>query len=688
MQYQSSFKRTRNISPSSSCWSGHGAATAALQPLERRMLLTGEPWGPAAQLIHQDLAAASSRHARYTGASQTIAVLDTGINYRLSVLGGGLGTSSKVIAGRDFVDDDTDPMDTDGHGTAVASLIAGRPFTFEGLHYQGIAPNARLVAVRITDHPEDPVPDALMGRALQWVIDHRVTYGITAVNISFGEGLFRTKTSSGPLAAKFQALRDAGVVVVAAAGNAGIAMSGEGVEYPAADRNVIAVGSVDDFDVISEFSQRGPALDLLAPGQDMVAPTLDGSFAVDFDGTSFAAPLVTGAAALLREANPALRPADVLSIFRASGENNRDGDTEFGAVTRRLFPRLDIQAALTLAELRHPNGSGASSKVGGAGSTSDLSMDRDGVLHFAWYDASAHNIRYATRDTSGRWSAAQIVDNSGDDVGHYLSLSLDQTGKPSIAYFDSTDTDLIYANFKAGAWRSSVVDAAGTTGSFASLAFDKKNLPCIAYYKQTGGDLRFARYDGGRWNLTTIDGAASDAGQSTSLALGPDGRFGIAYEDSTSGVLRFAQQATPESTRWFLRTVDQTRRVSFINLAYDGNGRASISYYDAGPADLKFAALKNGQWRHQLIASKGAVGLYDQLVFTPDGEANIFFHDKLGNRLLMARGHFGAWETMQLQTGGGQFISAIRDGRERELIYTWLDPLANRLKFADVPTPV
>src|SRR3712207_857824 len=92
-----------------------------IEPLEARRLFA---WSAAAQLIDQDTAAASYG---VTGAGTTIAVIDTGIDYTLPSLGGGLGPTKKVMGGYDFVDDDADPMDTDGHGTAVAAAAAARP---------------------------------------------------------------------------------------------------------------------------------------------------------------------------------------------------------------------------------------------------------------------------------------------------------------------------------------------------------------------------------------------------------------------------------------------------------------------------------------------------------------------------------------------------------------------------------
>src|SRR5215218_8768903 len=86
----------------------------AIESLETRVLFA---WSPYAQLVNQDDAA--SKFATVTGAGTTVAVIDTGVDYTQPSLGGGFGAKFKVIAGYDFVDNDSDPMDESGHGTNV-----------------------------------------------------------------------------------------------------------------------------------------------------------------------------------------------------------------------------------------------------------------------------------------------------------------------------------------------------------------------------------------------------------------------------------------------------------------------------------------------------------------------------------------------------------------------------------------
>src|SRR5687767_471424 len=132
------------------------------ESLEPRKLMA---WSSYAQLVNQDEAAAA--YSSITGEGVTVAVIDTGIDYNLAALGGGIGAGHKVLGGYDFYSNDSDPMDVSGHGTGVASVIAAEPYTVGGVTYQGVAPDANLVALRVGT--ASSISDENIERALQWV---------------------------------------------------------------------------------------------------------------------------------------------------------------------------------------------------------------------------------------------------------------------------------------------------------------------------------------------------------------------------------------------------------------------------------------------------------------------------------------------------------------------------------------
>jgi subtilisin family serine protease len=641
--------------------------TTSVEALERRSLLA---WNAAGALIDQDTAAAT--YPTITGQGVTVAVLDTGVDYNHPALGGGFGPGHKVKAGHDFADNDDDPMDTFGHGTNVTGIIAANSFNIGSDNYQGIAPGADIVAVRIAKGGE-AVSDATMEQALQWVEDHRVEYNISVVNISFGAGSFDTDHTIASLSDNLQRLRAAGVLIVSPSGNNGTG-GGAGIEWPAADPSVAAVGSVSLADTISTFTQRGKLLDLLAPGEGVGTTNVGGGSAT-VSLTSFSSPVVAGAAALLKQVDPSLRADDMMSILRASGA--RKDDSSFGSL--QTYSRVDLDNAITMAYQRKPD---PATDVGSLGAANDLAYDRDGVLHFAYYNPAIHNIKYATRNTSGLWSATKVVDTTGNDVGATLSLALDPTGKPALAYYDATHGDANYARFDGQKWKISIIDSKNIAGQFPSLAFDLAGNPVVAYYRKTSGDLRVMRHDGTQWVRNEVD-VADNVGQFNSLSVSANGTIGVAYADATHGDLKYAQTAGTGG-QWSVETVDDLRGTAFISLAFNSSNQPAISYYDAYPADLKFASKSSGSWQSGTVAQKGAQGLFTSLWFDNSNNANIVYYNRKANGIFRVTGNLSGWTAQQLRLPAGtQGIAAPRfDGTGGS--YSWWSDEKQKLLTGDV----
>jgi subtilisin family serine protease len=169
-----------------------------------------------------------------------------------------------------------------------------------------VAPEAKILPVRVLSADgSGSVFDAVRG--LRWAR----TRGAQVVNLSFG-----VATRSAILQdAVEEALRD-GVVIVAAAGNAGLELP----EYPAALRNVVAVASVEADGTRSAYSNFGAHISLCAPGTGITSTFVNGEFAT-WSGTSFSAPLVSGAAALLRSARPGMPNGSVAALLRKTARS-------------------------------------------------------------------------------------------------------------------------------------------------------------------------------------------------------------------------------------------------------------------------------------------------------------------------------------------------------------------------------
>jgi subtilisin family serine protease len=246
------------------------------------------------------------------GSGITVAVIDTGIDYLHPALGGGFGGGFKVEGGYDFVNDDADPMDDNGHGTHVAGTIAAN-----SPELLGVAPEASLVAFKALDDRGVGIESSILAaieRTLDVNGDGDLSDRVDVVNMSLGgPGGYQD-----PLSRAVDNAVDAGVVFCIAAGNDGAVLS---IGSPGTAQKAITVGASTAEQGIASFSSRGPnALDytikpdVVAPGAN-VRSALIGGGTTTASGTSMATPHVAGVAALIREIHPGWTPQMVKSAL-------------------------------------------------------------------------------------------------------------------------------------------------------------------------------------------------------------------------------------------------------------------------------------------------------------------------------------------------------------------------------------
>ncbi len=316
--------------------------------------------------LERTAAATGARLARrqmsVTGKGIGVAVIDSGITLWHDDLNlSGKSWSPRVAHFKDFTSDGrtfawrSGQSDEYGHGTHVAGIIAGTGFDSDGAR-SGIAPGAHLIGLKVLDgEGHGYISDVI--EAIDYAIAVRSTYNIRVINLSVASGVFESYWLD-PLTLAARRASDAGIVVVAAAGNLGRDAQGEpqfgGITSPGNAPWVLTVGATSHSgtarrgdDAMGSFSSRGPTWIDFSAKPDIVAPgvgvesLVDGHSALyaslpgylvegterggykpylSLSGTSMAAPVVAGTVALMLQANPALTPNAVKAILQYTAE--------------------------------------------------------------------------------------------------------------------------------------------------------------------------------------------------------------------------------------------------------------------------------------------------------------------------------------------------------------------------------
>ena len=438
----------------------------------------------------------SAHAAGFDGSGQTIAVIDTGIYPGQEDLTG------QVIDSADFIDG------VPGfrfHGTAVAGIMAAN--AGNGVGIEGIAPGAKLIDARVCTPTACDL--SAVANGIVWAVGH----GATVINLSLG-----SEMPDPALQAVLRWATAQGVVVVAAAGNSGCALVGwwgtdtnctaaaVPANYPGAYPDVIGVGAVDSTDAVPTYSSYGPYVDIAGPaGVTTTAPPL---YTQGFAGTSAASPHVAAVAALVREANPSLTPAQVQAVLEASASTpavtpthpvwvTPDGAVDTTSVTARSLVGagiVDAMAATSLAaslgarpaapSVEPGDGSlavtwspfdGASSyavlvdghtraiSVTPDGSATDLTDGAQYAVQVAALDADGATIAVsapalATPDPPANLPAPTVVQATNDSSG--ITLRLAANSSWHVYQLSRVDTpSVVVATFRQGPNETTVSDS-------------------------------------------------------------------------------------------------------------------------------------------------------------------------------------------------------------------------------------
>ncbi|MEI7907310.1 MAG: S8 family serine peptidase, partial [Bacteroidota bacterium] len=243
--------------------------------------------GSASQDIPKNPASAA------TGKQVRIGIIDTGIDYNHEAFGKGFGSGFAVTGGYDFVNNDPDPMDDNGHGTHVAGIIGGNSATITGA-----AKDAILFAYKVLDQSGSGSSSSVIA-----AIEQAMRDSIQVLNLSLGTP---SGSADDPLTSAVNRAVQSGMIVVVAAGNTGEYST---INSPGTAEFALTVGATDA-NAIASFSSKGPETenyrikpDIVAPGVNILSAKKGGGY-VQMSGTSMATPYVTAIAAGMRELHP------------------------------------------------------------------------------------------------------------------------------------------------------------------------------------------------------------------------------------------------------------------------------------------------------------------------------------------------------------------------------------------------
>jgi serine protease AprX len=366
--------------------------------------------------------------AGLTGAGVTIAVLDSGLWQDLLQNYG-----TRVLATQTVLNGATGPVQGDayGHGTHVTSIAAGGAQNLAG-QYLSIAPRANLVEVQaFNGKGQGRYVDVIAG--INWIVANRQKYNIRVLNLSFGAPP-QSYYWDDPLNQAVMAAWQAGIVVVAAAGNAG--PSPMTVEVPGNVPYVITVGALTDNytpndysdDRLASFSSTGPTYEgfvkpeLIAPGGHITASMSSAAYLANIDpnsmmpgenlftmsGTSMAAAVTSGVVALMIQADPSLTPDTIKCRLMASAE---PAVTSAGTLAYSVFQQgaglIDALAAVS-------SGAGGCANVG-----LNVTADLAGTTHFGGpANETANGQFYIMNMGASFWGTPQSGDGLTWDAGY------------------------------------------------------------------------------------------------------------------------------------------------------------------------------------------------------------------------------------------------------------------------------
>ncbi len=347
-----------------------------------------------------------------TGTGVIVAVLDTGVDTTHPEL------QNVIMQIANFTTESG--SDLVGHGTHVSGIIAGQGI--QGIQdgstvnrVVGVSPGAKIIVGKVCNS-QGWCAENDIGAGIEWAVSQKAR----VINLSLGGGSFLGTCDTDAMAQDVNWAVDQGVTVVVAAGNAG--QSGEGIATPGCASKVITVGAVDGTDVRTAWSQFGSALDIVAPGVNIlsslpcsIAGTCPNAGYGWWSGTSMATPAVTGVVALMLQTNPTLAPVTVLSLLRSSAVDlgTKGFDTSYGYgrvdAAAAVFSAGHIPSSSSLSSISSFSSSLSSSSTATTSSATSRSSMRSSSSISSWTSSSFSSSLSSSLRSSENSSARDCI---------------------------------------------------------------------------------------------------------------------------------------------------------------------------------------------------------------------------------------------------------------------------------------
>jgi hypothetical protein len=336
--------------------------------------------------------------------------------------------------------------------------------------------------------------------------------------------------------------------------------------------------------------------------------------------------------------------------------------------------------------------SGGNTFAGGTGNS--FAIAPDGTLYLAFFNTTTGHLDSAIRNASGVWGPTTEIDNSSSQVGLYVSMALDSTGKPGVAYFESSASDLKYAHYNGSSWDPPVVcvGSKGTRGYYPSLVY-QSDKPTISHYAKTGSNTGSLMIDQAptvnpsastNFSTVTID-ATSDTGRYSCLVYNPStSKWGISYDEAGTAKGARYIQSTGSSVTGTWGAPETVPQISggnpsdavWTSLVYDASNRAAFAWYDNVNIGVNFSH-RNGSgstpWNSILVDGHGTTGKYPNLSFESN-QFRVSYYNQFLNAVNVKKGGDtgGGWiADADLVSGAGSELKVVR--RNGVTTFAWSD---------------